>query len=121
MRIVLVDDDPDLIDVMSLALTQAGHTVTTAEGGVSALSDIRKRPPDLIITDLMMAELDGLEFCREVAKDKSLETKIIMVSARTDALWKDRAHDAGAIGFIDKPIDPMTFADEVERLAHAVE
>lgn len=116
MRIVLVDDDPDLIEIMYLALKQAGHDVTASPGGVAVLSKIHKDPPDLIITDLMMSELDGLEFAREVAKDTTNDAKVIMISARTDKLWKDRARDAGVIGFIEKPIDPMTFADVVDKM-----
>lgn len=117
MRIVLVDDDPDLIEIMYLSLTQAGHTVTAAPGGVAVLSEMRKHPPELVVTDLMMAEMDGLELCRAVREDPALsDTQTIVVSARTDDLWKTRARDAGAIGFIEKPIDPMTLAEQVEQL-----
>ena len=117
MKIVLVDDDPDLIEIMYLSLQQAGHEVTAAAGGVRVLPDMRKTPPDLLITDLMMSEMDGLELCQTVREDTALaDTQTIVVSARTDDLWKTRARDAGAIGYIEKPIDPMTFADEVERI-----
>lgn len=117
MRIVLVDDDPDLIEIMYLALHQAGHDVTAASGGVEVISDIRKRPPDLVITDLMMAEMDGIELCQTIRKDPSLSnTMTIVVSARTDDLWKTRAREAGAIGFIEKPIDSIEFANAVDVL-----
>ncbi|HEY9164378.1 MAG TPA: response regulator [Magnetovibrio sp.] len=117
MRIVLVDDDPDLIEIMYLALQQAGHQVIAAPAGVAVMSDLHKRPPDLVITDLMMAEMDGLELCRAVRDDQALaDTHVIVVSARTDPLWKTRARDAGAIGFIEKPIDPMEFAQQVDQL-----
>ena len=117
MKIILVDDDPDLIEIMYLALQQAGHDVTAAAGGVGILSDMRKTPPDLVITDLMMAEMDGLELCQTVREDTALaDTQTIVVSARTDDLWKTRARDAGAIGYIEKPIDPMTFATKVEDI-----
>jgi len=119
MRIVLVDDDPDLIEIMYLCLTQAGHTVTAAPGGVAVLSDMRKHPPDVLITDLMMAEMDGLELCRTVREDRALaDTQTIVVSARTDPLWKERARSAGAVGFIEKPVDPQTFANDIEELLH---
>lgn len=122
MRIVLVDDDPDLIEIMYLALQQAGHDVTAASGGVEVLSDIRKRPPDLVITDLMMAEMDGLELCQTIRKDPSLSnTMTLVVSARTDDLWKARAREAGAIGFIEKPVDPMGFAHEVDVMMGSAE
>lgn len=117
MRIVLVDDDPDLIEIMYLALQQAGHAVIAAPGGVAVLSEIHAHPPDLVITDLMMAEMDGLELCQAVRADKTLaDTKVVVVSARINDFWKDRAKSAGAVGYIEKPIDPMTFADQVEQL-----
>ena len=121
MKIVLVDDDPDLIEIMYLALQQAGHDVTASAGGVRVLSDMRKTPPDLLITDLMMSVMDGLELCQTVREDTALAaTQTIIVSARTDDLWKTRARDAGAIGYIEKPIDPMTFADHVEQILKGV-
>lgn len=119
MRIVLVDDDPDLIEIMYLALQQAGHKITAAPGGVSILSTIKAQHPDLLITDLMMAEMDGIELCQMALQDKRLtDMQVIVVSARTDPLWKDKAKACGAIGFIEKPIDPMTFADQIERMVH---
>lgn len=119
MRIVLVDDDPELIEIMVLALQQAGHQIVAEPGGVAVMSELHNRPPDLLITDLMMAEMDGLELCRAVRTDQALaDTHVIVVSARTDPLWKTRAHEAGAIGFIEKPINPMEFAAQVEQLIH---
>lgn len=120
MKIVLVDDDPEMIDVMSIALEQAGHAVTTAHGGVSILSTLRSNRPDLLITDLMMAEMDGIQLCEVAAADDKLAAmKVIVISARTDPLWKDRAKACGAVGFIEKPFDPATFASTVEKLTHA--
>lgn len=112
MKIVLVDDDPDLIEIMYLALDQAGHEVIAAPSGVSILSTIKSKHPDLLITDLMMAEMDGLELCQATHAD----VKVIVVSARTDPLWKEKAKNCGAIGYIEKPIDPLTFAAEVDQI-----
>lgn len=116
MNIMIVDDDLALLDMMAALLEHAGHKVAKSSGGVEAIPAIKRNPPDVLITDLMMAELDGLEFCSEVAKDQSLNTKIIFISARTDSLWKDRAKGCGAVGYIEKPIDPQTFAEQVEGL-----
>lgn len=117
MKITIIDDDPDMVEVISLLLESAGHSVTSSPAGVNAISLIRKKSPDIIITDLVMAEMDGLELCREIRKDKTLDkTNIVMVSARTDTIWKQRAKDAGANGFIEKPIDVATFVRDVEAL-----
>jgi len=118
MKITIIDDDPDIVEVISLVLENAGHSVTSSPAGVNAISLIRKKRPDLILTDLVMAEMDGLELCREIRKDKLLEkTKIIMISARTDEMWKEKARSAGADGYIEKPIDTATFVKDVESLS----
>ena len=118
MKIVIIDDDPDVISVLELVLGEAGHSVTSSPAGVNAISLIRKKRPDLILTDLVMAEMDGLELCREIRKDKLLEkTKIIMISARTDEMWKEKARGAGADGYIEKPIDTATFVKDVETIS----
>ena len=118
MKITIIDDDPDIVEVISLVLENAGHSVTSSPAGVNAISLIRKKRPDLILTDLVMAEMDGLELCREIRKDKLLEkTKIIMISARADEMWKEKARDAGADGYIEKPIDTATFVKDVESLS----
>ncbi len=117
MKITIIDDDPDIVEIISLLLSEAGHDVTTSPAGVNAISIIRKKNPELVITDLVMAEMDGLELCREIRGDKTLnQTKLIMVSARTDNIWKDKAREAGANGYIEKPIDAATFVHDVEML-----
>ena len=117
MKIIVIDDDPDIVEIISLLLNEAGHDVTTSPAGVNAISIIRKKNPELVITDLVMAEMDGLELCREIRIDNSLEkTCLIMVSARTDDIWKEKARDAGANGYIEKPIDAATFVRDVEAL-----
>ncbi len=122
MKIALVDDDPDLIEVVYLALSQAGHDVITSPAGATAIPALRENPPDILITDLMMAEVDGLELCDLVKASPQLTNmKVIFISARTGDLWKQKAKDCGAAGFIEKPIDPITFAAKVEQIAaHAV-
>ncbi|MDH5188628.1 MAG: response regulator [Rhodospirillaceae bacterium] len=118
MKITIIDDDPDIIEAISLILGGAGHSVISSPAGVNAISLIRKKRPDLIITDLVMAEMDGLELCREIRKDKLLaNTKIIMISARTDEMWKEKARSAGADGYIEKPIDTATFVKDVETIS----
>ncbi|HEY9079817.1 response regulator [Magnetovibrio sp.] len=117
MKIVLVDDDPDLIEVMYLSLQQAGHEVLASPAGGPIVSNLKYDPPDVLITDLVMAELTGLELCELVKANARLSgMKIILISARTDKLWKEKARACGADGFIDKPIDPVTFAADVEQI-----
>ncbi len=117
MKIVLVDDDPDLMEVLYLALEQDGHDVTTSPAGAPIVPMLKSDPPDVLITDLMMAEVTGLELCdmiKETARMSGM--KVILMSARTDNIWKEKAKECGAAGFIDKPIDPITFAADVDQI-----
>jgi len=117
MKIFIVDDDSDMIRLMSVLLGQAGHDVSSQVAGSYALSEIAEQKPDCILIDLMMAEMDGLDFCRAVKARPGLSnTKCIFVSGREDEIWKERAMEVGAVGYITKPIDAAGFAAEVERL-----
>jgi len=117
VKIFIVDDDPDMIELMAAVLKDAGHEVGSCVVSAYAFSKVVDFKPDCVITDLMMAELDGLQLTRDLKAKPSLRnTRIIMVSARTDAHWRGEAEKAGAAGYITKPIDPETFAGEVEAL-----
>jgi DNA-binding response OmpR family regulator len=121
LEIAIVDDDPEMIDMMTTLLTAEGHTVRSSVAGIPALSEIAADKPDCVLTDLMMSALDGMELCREIRKRKSLnKTVIIMVSARDRDAWRERALAAGANDFISKPIDPASFAGQVEAIVAGV-
>ena len=102
---------------MTELLRAAGHQVSSNTVGELALSEIVAQRPDCVLVDLMMAAADGLELCRELRERKETQNaKIIMISARTAEHWKEKAAELGA-AYIEKPLDPQTFAAEVERLA----
>lgn len=120
LSIFLVDDDEDIIDFMSVLLEGAGHSVKSEVAGAYALSAIDRDKPDCVVTDLMMAELDGLEFCRELrGRAKLRDMTIIFVSAQTAEYWQKRARDAGADGYITKPLKAREFVGQVERIVAA--
>lgn len=115
MKFFIVDDDQEMIDLMTLLLAAKGHAVSSNVSGAFSLPEINKFRPDCVLTDLVMAELNGLDLCRELrAKHINPALKIIMVSARPRELWLDRARKAGADGFIAKPLDVDSFVAEVE-------
>lgn len=117
LKFYIVDDDPDLIALQTVLLDAAGHTVHSKMVGSHALPDIDARRPDCVITDLMMAELDGLELCRALrARKKLASIKIIVVSARTGLYWKQQAADAGADGYITKPLNLETYLDQIDAI-----
>ncbi len=68
-HILIIDDDPALLDVLALALEDEGHEVQTAEDGMRGLERLRARPPELVVSDINMPELDGFALCRELRAD----------------------------------------------------
>jgi two-component system, OmpR family, alkaline phosphatase synthesis response regulator PhoP len=117
LRIFLVDDDQDIIDIMSVLLEGAGHSVKSEVAGAYAISAIEREKPDCVVTDLMMAELDGLELCKELRGRGKLEgMTIIFVSAQTAEYWQNRAREAGADGYITKPLRVREFVGQVEGI-----
>ena len=118
LKIFIVDDDETVIRLMTLLLERSGHTVESRLAGVSALPWIYKMKPDIVVSDMMMAEMDGLELASIITRETKLKnTKIILCSGRDEKMWQDKAKEAGAVGYIAKPFNPGTFAAEVERYA----
>ena len=117
LKIYIVDDDPDAVDILALILEQAGHTVRKQLVGLHAISEVVRSRPDCVLVDLMMGGIDGLELCRELrARPELKATKIAVVTAKSGNLWRDRALESGADGFFQKPVDPALFAGELEAL-----
>ena len=115
-RIFVVDDDPEVLKFVTLFLENAGHSVRSAGGAMEGLSQIKSFRPDLVLVDLMMPGLNGLDFCREIRRQTAFDhTKIVMMSVRPEAYWTGEAIDAGADGFITKPLNPETIVSQIER------
>ena len=114
MKFFIVDDDDVMIQLMKSLIEASGHEVSSAVAGHEAISAIAAMRPDCIITDLMMATMDGLELCDAIRSHKSVgDTPIIMVSARGGDHWKERAAERSTNGYFTKPIDPETFVDDL--------
>jgi len=117
VKFYLVDDDSNFVDVMTVLLEAAGHTVFADIAALPAISRIITKRPDCIITDMMMSEMNGLELCAELrTRDELKRAVIIMVSAKIDAHWHGRAKEAGADGYIEKPLNVETFVADVEKI-----
>jgi DNA-binding response OmpR family regulator len=92
--------------------------VASSVVGATAIPQIVEFKPDILLTGLVMAELDGLELCHELRENKGLRAmNIAFVSAKTDQFWRDRASKAGAVGYISKPLDTDTVVEIVEAFA----
>lgn len=118
----IVDDDPDFVNLLTILLEHEGHRVYSDLTGLTAIADIAAKRPDVVLTDMMMMTVDGLCLSRELRKKPRLDkTKIIFVSARQGKTWHDEAADAGADGYVEKPIDPSKFMSQIETILGAAE
>jgi DNA-binding response OmpR family regulator len=100
-RILVVDDEPPIVDVLVYNLEREGHTVVVARDGQEALDSARREDPDLIILDLMLPRLDGLEVCRDLRRDR--DVPIIMLTARDAEIDRVVGLELGADDYVVKP------------------
>ncbi|MEK9602916.1 MAG: response regulator transcription factor [Flavobacteriaceae bacterium] len=117
INILLVDDEPDVIEIIKYNLDQEGYNVKTASNGKEALRKARKKTPHLIIMDVMMPEMDGIEACEHLRKDAHFNDTIIMfLTARGEEYSYVAAFDAGADDYVTKPIKPKILVSKVKAL-----
>jgi two-component system KDP operon response regulator KdpE len=107
-RVLVVDDEPHLLRALAMNLTSRGFDVTTAGNAARALEQIRRLPPDLLVLDLGLPDLDGLEVIREL-RDYGPELPIMVLSARGGSQDKVDALDLGAVDYVTKPFDMNEF------------
>ena len=105
-RVLVVDDEKSMRDLLAITLQKAGYEVTLAEGGAAAIEAIRRDPFDAIITDLRMPKVDGLQVLRS-AKEQSPDTAVIMVTAMASTETAVEAMKLGAYDYIGKPFSPL--------------
>src|SRR2546426_7800644 len=116
-RILIVDDDSDIQRLVSYNLSQAGFQVSTAVTGVAALHAVEERLPDLIILDIMLPDLGGLEVCRLVReREKSRRIPIIMLTARTQEVDRVVGFELGADDYVMKPFSPRELVLRVKSI-----
>ena len=113
-RIVVAEDDPKQARMLKLYLEREGHSVIVAEDGLAAVEAIRRRSPDLVLLDMMMPELDGLDVCRVVRAES--DVPIIMITARNDEDDMLRGLDLGADDYITKPYRPRELVARVRAM-----
>ena len=116
-KILLVDDEPDIVDFIKYNLEKEGYLVATAHNGVECLSIAKSFLPDLILLDVMMPEMDGIETCVELRKSNILKGVVIaFLSARSEDFTKVAGLDSGADDYITKPIKPRLLMSKVKAL-----
>lgn len=115
--ILIVDDEIDLLDLLKYNLEQEGYSVISATNGADALDIARRAAPDLIVLDVMMPGIDGIEVCRRIRKDAAIRaTPIIMLTARTEDEDYVRGLDVGADIYLGKPISIPVLISQVKAL-----
>lgn len=117
IKILLVDDEQDILEIVGYNLEQEGYQIITASNGKEAVSKAKKETPHLIIMDVMMPEMDGMEACENIRKIPELNSTIItFLTARNEDYSQVAGFDAGADDYITKPIKPKLLVSKVKAL-----
>lgn len=112
----MVDDEPDVLDLVTYNLTEAGFQTDTASDGAEALRKARSIAPDLILLDLMLPEMDGLEVCKLLRHDaKTSAIPIIMLTARASEIDRIVGLELGATDYVPKPFSPRELVLRVKK------
>lgn len=117
IKILLVDDEPDILEIIGYNLSSEGYQIFTAENGVNAIKQAKKHLPHLIILDVMMPEMDGIEACEKMRAIPELsETVITFLTARGEDYSQVAGFEAGADDYITKPVKPKVLVSKVKAL-----
>ena len=117
MKILIVDDEQDILDFLSYNLKQANFSVITSNNGIDALKKIKSENPDIVILDIMMPRMDGIDVCQEIRDSGNNNIIIVILSARNENYTKIAAYRAGCNDFISKPINPKLLVNKIKGLA----
>ena len=116
-RILVVDDNPANVDILQARLLASGYEILTASDGEQALQAIREHQPDLVLLDVMMPKLDGIEVCRRVRADPSIPfVPIILVTAKSEPKDVVAALEAGGDEYLTKPVDQAALVARVKSM-----
>lgn len=116
-KILLVDDEPDILEIVGYNLSQEGYQIITATNGKEAVQKAKKELPHLIIMDVMMPEMNGMEACEKIREIPELNNVLItFLTARSEEYSQVAGFDAGADDYITKPIKPKLLVSKVKAL-----
>ncbi|HEY9222043.1 MAG TPA: response regulator transcription factor [Lutibacter sp.] len=122
IKILLVDDEPDILEIVGYNLKNEGYKIYTAKNGIEAIESAKKHTPHLIILDIMMPEMDGIEACEKIRATKGLENVLItFFTARSEDYSQMAGFDVGADDYITKPIKPKVLISKIKALLRRVE
>jgi len=121
IKILVVDDDPDIIEILRYNLSLAGYQVKSAFNGKDAVKKAKLFLPEIILLDIMMPEMDGIEACTQIKSLPSLKkTMIIFLSARSEDFTQIAAFDAGGDDYISKPVKPKILLSKIRSVVKRI-
>ncbi len=117
MKILLVDDEKDILEFLSYNLKKEGYNVFTANNGIDALKIARQVKPDLVVLDVMMPQMDGMQVCEEIRSDKLLQdTFVLFLTARSEEYSELVGFGVGADDYVTKPIKPKLLISRIQAI-----
>ncbi|MFC0263547.1 response regulator transcription factor [Fontibacter flavus] len=117
LKVLVVDDEPDIVELLTYNLKKEGYEVESAEDGIKAVKIANKFHPDVILLDIMMPNQDGVETCRQIREIPELKnTFVIFLTARAEEYSEVAAFDVGADDYITKPIKPRALMSRIAAL-----
>ncbi len=121
-RILIIEDDKDIVELVRYNLEKEDFRVLAVGDGVSGLAQVKKSPPDLLLLDLMLPKLSGLEICKDIRRDSSLNRlPILMLTARGDEADRVVGLELGADDYVTKPFSPRELVARVKALLRRAE
>ncbi len=121
IKVLVVDDDPDIVEILKYNLKNSGYSVKSAGNGVEAIKKAKKFIPDIILMDVMMPEMSGIEACEEIKNiDQLSQAIIIFLSARSEDYTQISAYEAGADDYISKPVKPKILLKKISNIAKKI-
>ena len=121
-RVLIIEDDKDIVELVRYNLEKEDFQVTSAGDGLTGVAQLKKSPPDLLILDLMLPKLPGLEICKEIRRDETLNRlPILMLTARSDEADRVVGLELGADDYVTKPFSPLELVARVKALLRRAE
>jgi two-component system alkaline phosphatase synthesis response regulator PhoP len=116
-RILIIEDDKDIVELVRYNLEKEGFQVSAAGDGMNGLAQVKKSPPDLLLLDLMLPRLSGLEICKEIRREAALNRlPILMLTARGEETDRVVGLELGADDYVTKPFSPRELVARIKAL-----
>jgi len=120
-RILVVEDESDLAELVAFNLRQAGHTVSTAGNGSTALAEVQRKRPDLIVLDVMLPDITGVEVCRRLRRQEATSSiPVVMLTAKGEEVDRVVGFEVGADDYVVKPFSPRELVLRIEAILRRV-